>query len=328
MKSRALWSGLRWSLAFTGLALFLAVGVVSARGEGQAVGKTDGVKKIVFLAGGPSHGFGAHEHKAGCLLLAKWLSAGVPGVKTVVESGWPKDPSVLQDADTIVIFCDGGGGHLAMPHLKDLDALMKKGIGLVCLHYGVEIPKGEPGNYFLDWIGGYFETNWSVNPHWTAEYKSFPDHPITRGVKPFTINDEWYYHMRFPEGMKGVTPILTAVPPDSTRQGGDSTHGGNPTVRAEKGHAEHLAWALQRPDGGRGFGFTGAHNHWEWGCDSFRTVVLNGILWTAHGQVPAGGVPSKTPTVAELVANQDEPTPANFDEKRIEKQIEEWNGKK
>ena len=33
---------------------------------------------------------------------------------------------------------------------------MKKGIGLACIHYGVEVPKGAQGNYFLKWIGGYF----------------------------------------------------------------------------------------------------------------------------------------------------------------------------
>ncbi len=43
-----------------------------------------------------------------------------------------------------------------------------------------------------------------------------PEHPITRGVKPFKINDEWYYHMRFREEMEGVTPILTDLPPDAT----------------------------------------------------------------------------------------------------------------
>ena len=63
---------------------------------------------------------------------------------------------------------------------------------------------------------------------------------------------------------------------------------------------ELMAWAYERPDGGRGFGFTGAHYHWNWGCDSFRTVVLNGIVWTAGLEVPAGGVPSKTPTYEEL----------------------------
>ena len=81
----------------------------------------------------------------------------------------------------------------------------------------VEVPKDKGGPEFLDWIGGYFETFWSVNPHWDADFTSLPNHPITRGVKPFKIRDEWYYHMRFREGMKGVTPILTAVPPDQTR---------------------------------------------------------------------------------------------------------------
>ena len=38
-------------------------------------------KKIVFVAGKPSHGYGAHEHNAGCMLLAKELQAAMPGVE-------------------------------------------------------------------------------------------------------------------------------------------------------------------------------------------------------------------------------------------------------
>ncbi len=332
MKSRTVLSRVVFASLF---ALSLGLPLLS-RAEDPAArsSKVDGWKnfgvnrlerRVVFLAGRPSHGYAQHEHHAGCLLLAKCLNQGVPGVKTVVQDGWPKDPGILQDADTIVIFCDGGGGHLVMPHLKDLDRLMKKGTGLVCLHYAVEIPKGEPGDFLKSWIGGYYETFWSVNPHYMADFKSLPDHPVARGVKPFAIADEWYYHMRFQEDMKGVTPILTTVPPDSTRQGRDDAHGGNPTVRAEKGHAEHLAWAFERPGGGRGFGFTGGHFHWNWGNDNFRKVVLNAILWTAHREVPAGGVSSKTPTLAELEANQDKPKPANLDEKKLQKELDAWN---
>ena len=54
-----------------------------------------------------------------------------------------------------------------------------------------------------------------------------------------------------------------------------------------------MAWARQRPDGGRGFGFTGGHDHWNWGDDDFRKLVLNAIVWTAKLDVPAEGVPSK-----------------------------------
>ena len=174
-----------------------------------------------------------------------------------------------------------------------------------------------------DWIGGYYETFWSVNPFWTAHFTKLPDNPITRGVKPFAIEDEWYYHMRFLDHMEGVTPILTAVPPESTRDGPDGPHSGNPTVRAEKGKAEHVAWARVRPDGGRGFGFTGCHSHWSWASDDFRTIVLNGIAWVAKLNIPPGGVPSKTPTLEALEANQDKPQPKDFDRDKIRKVIEQ-----
>jgi len=84
------------------------------------------------------------------------------------------------------------------------------------MHYAVEVPIGRAGVLMREAMGGYFETHWSVNPHWTADFKSLPKHPITRGVKPFTQKDEWYFHMRFQPEMKGVTPILSAHPPKET----------------------------------------------------------------------------------------------------------------
>ena len=122
----------------------------------------------------------------------------------------------------------------------------KKASGSPILHYALD-PGKEFGPYLLDWIGGYYEQFWSVNPSWQADFKALPGHPITRGVKPFQVSDEWYYHMRFVEGMAGVTPILSAVPPDSTRKGPDGPHSGNAEVRARLGMAEHVAWAYERP---------------------------------------------------------------------------------
>ena len=83
-----------------------------------------------------------------------------------------------------------------------------------------------------------------------------------------------------------------------------------------------MAWAYQRPDGGRGFGFTGGHYHWNWGSDGFRTVVLNGIVWTAGLEVPAGGVPSKTPTFEELLQNLDKKPQGNFNADEVKKMLE------
>lgn len=286
------------------------------------------VKKIALIAGKPSHGYGAHEHRAGCLLLADALNkSGLPVKAEVYGPGWPADASVLNDAATIVIYADGGNNHPFNAHIEELDKLMKKGVGMVCVHYGVEVPKGTSGDAFLDWTGGYFEAHWSVNPHWTAEYGKFPEHPITRGVRPFSINDEWYYHMRFRSGMEGVTPILSALPPADTLKRPDGPHSGNPAVReaVAKGEAQHMAWARQRPDGGRGFGFTGGHDHWNWGHNDFRKLVLNAIVWTAGVEVPEGGVPSKPLTVDDLMANQDYPVPERFNPAAIEKMLEAWN---
>jgi type 1 glutamine amidotransferase len=252
-------------------------------------------KKIVLLAGGASHGSGDHEHRAGCLLFKACLDK-IPGVKTeVFTGGWPKDLTAFDGADAVVIYSDGGGGHpwVQGDRLKVLGDLAKKGVGLGCVHYAVEVPKDKGGKEFLDWIGGYFETDWSVNPFWVADFKTLPDHPVARGVKPFKQNDEWYYHMRFQPEMKGVTPILTAMPPRETLNRRDGPHENNPWVREAvltNQQPQHVMWIYDRPDGGRGFGFTGGHSHKFWGNENFRKPVLNAILWIAKAEVPANGV--------------------------------------
>lgn len=282
-------------------------------------------KKIVFIAGNPSHEYGGHEHNGGCMLLAKRLNeSGLPIETAVYDRGWPADPHVFDGAAEVVIYCDGGGGHVIMKHMDEFNAMIKKGVGIGCIHYAVEVPKGDAGKAITDAIGGYFETFYSVNPNWTASFKEIPKHPITRGVKPFSTHDEWYYHMRFNSDMAGVTPILTGVPPDSTRQGKDDAHGGNPDVRAGIGKnvPEHVMWCFERPNnGGRGFGLTGAHVHWNWSQDDFRKAVLNAIVWTAGLEVPENGVESKRPDAEELQQNlTGKKKPDNFD---VAKKIQE-----
>ena len=267
-------------------------------------------KSIVMIAGKPSHGPGQHEHNAGILLLKKCLEEGA-GAQVEIHSHlngeWPSAEE-LAAADTVVIYSDGGGGHPACQgdRLAQLDKEMKRGCGFLTLHYAVE-PTIEKGNReFLAWMGGCFEINWSVNPHWDANFKELPTHPISQGVEPFATNDEWYFYMRFRPGMEGVTPILSDVAPDSTMSRPDGHHSGNPAVRASvaKKEKQHVAWACERTDGGRGFGFTGGHFHAGWGNPNQRRLVLNAILWTAQVDVPTGGVVS-TVSEEDLKANLD-----------------------
>ena len=190
------------------------------------------------------------------------------------------------------MFCTGGNRHYAFQSPERTAALQKaaaRGAGLMFFHYCVE-PGAEAGRKeMLDWIGGYFETHYSVNPHWDADFTSLPTHPIARGVKPFKVRDEWYYNMRFREGMKGVTPILTAVPGPDTLTRPDGPHSGNPDVRAKAGKPTVVMWAYERPGGGRGVGFTGGHFHMNFADENFRKLALNALLWSAKVDVPKNG---------------------------------------
>ena len=63
---------------------------------------------------------------------------------------------------------------------------------------------------------------------------------------------------------------------------------------------QHVAWVSERDNGGRGFGFTGAHFHKNWANDDFRQVGLNAVAWIAGWEIPEGGVPSKAVPDEEL----------------------------
>jgi len=261
-------------------------------------------KKIVFIAGPDSHGKGEHEYNGGVTFLARKLKEALPETDTVVfHNGWPKDPAVLRQASTIILFCDGAEGHIIIPHLTEVESLMDNGTGFITLHFTMEVPKGSDAERFRDLAGGYFETNWSVNPFWIPEIKELPKHPITNGVKPFAIRDEWYYHMRFVRHDRNITPILKVLPPDSTLTRPEGSHTNNSYVRQavlKNKEPQTIAWAYERPKGGRAFGFTGGHIHANWQNDSFRMLVLNAIVWTAKGKVPPKGVITTTPDLKEL----------------------------
>ncbi|MBI5800631.1 MAG: NPCBM/NEW2 domain-containing protein [Verrucomicrobia bacterium] len=271
----------------------------------------DPPRKLIIIAGKPSHPPLMHEFRAGSLLLEKCLK-GVPGLTVEVHTnGWVRDEQSFAGADAVVIYSDGGGGHPAVQgnHKEIIGSLVKRGVGFGCMHYGVEVVPAQAGAEFTDWLGGHYENSFSVNPIWEPDFKSLPQHAITRGVQPFSTKDEWYFNLRFRDGMKGVTPILVARPSDAVRDGPYVyPKGPYPHIQAAKGRDETMMWAAERPDGGRAFGFTGGHFHLNWGNEAQRKIVLNALLWLAKVEVPRNGVESRI-TEAELMANLD-PKPA------------------
>lgn len=244
----------------------------------------DKLAKIVLVAGRQSHGPGDHEFFAGSAILMNLLKQ-TPGVFPVMaRDGWPKNPKTFEGAKAVVFYMDGGGGHpiLQKDHKDVVQKLIDDGVGFVNLHYAVEYPKSQ-SDHVLQWLGGYYETGFSTNPHWKANFQELPDHPITRGVKPFEIQDEWYFNIRFRPEDKAVVPILKSTPPDNVRR--------TEAAKQHPGRSEIVAWALEREKGGRSFGFTGGHFHRNWGDENFRRLVTNAILWSAKLDVPKNGAP-------------------------------------
>lgn len=240
--------------------------------------------KIVLMAGSPSNKPGQHEYFAGCALIMEWLKA-VPGVAPVlVADGWPKNEAVLDGARAVLLFMDGG---IKLPFLEEgrwkrMQALADSGTGLVVLHQGIDCP-ADRAEAFKQWFGAAFQPDIGCRGHWDVQFVSVPSHPITRGMQPFELlKDGWLYNLHF--ASQGVTPVLACPMPENSRKTADA--------KAHAGRDETVAWAYERPNGGRSFGFTGCDLHANWADANQRRLVLNGLLWSAKIEVPEGGVAS------------------------------------
>jgi type 1 glutamine amidotransferase len=251
--------------------------------------------KIVLIAGPVTgHPKDAHEYEKNVILLRHLIEAS-PDLKdkAIVEThfnGWPADEKTLDDADTILITSDGGD-HRLEDHpfyignrMETLARQMKRGCGLIQFHWSTFNPV-KSHDQITQWLGGYFdyETGTGTANKWRSAITTRADwlvepyatHPITRGVKPFKLKEEFYHHLRFNDDDKRLVPIVTIG----------------------KGDRQEwtVGWAVERSDGGRGFGFTGGHFFENWWNDDFRTLMLGAIAWTAKLEVPATGIRSTMP---------------------------------
>jgi type 1 glutamine amidotransferase len=244
---------------------------------------------------------GRHEHEKDLRMLAAALasSPNLKGVKTEIYVGKaPTDLSVYADAAAIVIESssdrDARETHPLFPpepettrhtydqatldFLKGIDARAKAGMGVVVFHYANWAEHWVARRYYLDWTGGLWVQGVSRNPvdQWTMTPKS-PDHPILRGVKEWSYRDEVFCRFHLPVDLKR-TELILATP-----------------AKAPTG-PQIASWAYEREGGGRGFVYGGVDFHDNLAkVEDYRRLLLNGIVWAAGMEVPAGGVQSTVP---------------------------------
>lgn len=246
-------------------------------------------KSVVFVAGTNFFKLGEHEYREGCTVLMDLARQNGMGATLALD--WPKQEQTLKGVDAVVLFFDGAAKHALLndDHRKQFQQLVDKGVGVIALHQGVDVPAElyEPAR---EWFGAVWEKGYSQRAHWVHKYETFPEHPVTRGVTPFSIDDGYLFKLRFVPKLEGVTPLLRTVSPTKP-------------VKLQDGSEDIVAWTYERPKGGRTFAFTGAHLHKSLAEEGYRRLLTNGILWAARSEVPAGGATVELePATLELPA--------------------------
>jgi hypothetical protein len=257
--------------------------------------------KIVLIAGAAVNKPGEHEYFAGSVLLMDWLKQTKGVWPVLVADGWPKNEAILDGAKAVVVYADTAD---KLPFLEParwahIKRLIDAGTGFVMLHQSADVP-ADRAEEIKSWLGAVWQKDTGCRGHWDMDFTEIPKHAITSGVTPFHVPfDGWLYNLQF---APGAIPLLAGPVPDKSRSTADAmTHVGRPEV---------VAWAYERPTGGRSFAFTGCHLHKNWSLESERRLVTNGILWTAKFEIPAEGAPVAF-NPASLTANLDaKPAPA------------------
>ncbi len=265
-------------------------------------------RKIILVAGETAKVdvLGHHDYLAGCQCLEVLLrqSAGVETVR--VNDGWPKDESVFDGAKSVVFYTDGGGkqAFLSSPErVAKLQSLMDAEVGLVLIHQAVDVPD-EHAVQVQSWLGGVYLKNKSSRGHWDSHHIEFPKHPIAQGVTPWKIKDGWLNGIQFVKPGQGIVPLVWSSKEYEEGRAGIEGH--------------IVAWGYERPRGGRSFGFTGLDAHSAWELPGLRQLIVNGVLWSAGGEIPTTGAPCQIEKTAldAMLTPREAPKPVKPTDKK------------
>lgn len=225
----------------------------------------DEPRKLLLVGQSPDgHPAGTHEYMPGVERLAKLLEPNNDLKITIANADepWPDGPRLIGETDGIVIFLsEGAKWCLADPRRHDaLTQLAVRSGGFVALHWAMGTRETEPIEPFLNLFGGchggpdrkYRVVRTELRP---AE----PIHPIATGLQPLQLREEFYYRLKFVDATPGVEPVMQAM---------------------IDGQPETVAWAWQRPDGGRSFGYSGLHFDDNWQLPEYPRLIKQAVLWT------------------------------------------------
>ncbi|MEX2188590.1 MAG: ThuA domain-containing protein [Pirellulales bacterium] len=256
-------------------------------------------KRLLLVGQGPDgHPPASHEFMAGLRVIEKSLR-GVEGLQVTTvkaDEPWKDGVQMLKQADGVVLYVSQGAKWMqADAGLYDaFTAFAARGGGIVALHWAVGAKDAKYIDGQLKLLGG---TRGGPQRKYTvADFDlrlPTPDHPIVRGIKPFAIRDELYYRLDFLPGAFGTAAATAAAAASAETANADEAK----KLKFDRifaatidGNDETVAWAWQRPDGGRSFGYVGMHFHDNWKLVEYRRLAAQAALWTLKMDVPEEGL--------------------------------------
>jgi len=224
--------------------------------------------KVLFVGKQPDHPFGSHMYMHTCGMLAKCLERN-GNIQSVVSSGWPDDEETLNGVNTIVVYTSPAAEFLLdASHRTQVTKLLDSGVGLVTLHWASSIKQENLqrlGPKWISYLGGTWVSNVGLHTGNSPLRQLVSNHPVCQGWKDYEIHDEYYLN---PTIGDDATPLLEVVVDEK------------PVI---------VGWAFERENNGRSYATTLGHFYRNFQQKSFRRMVVNAILWTAHAQVPPEG---------------------------------------
>ena len=304
------------------LACLVGTMFVGLQSHGKDTEPTAEKKKILIIRGKSTHKGDSHNNDQVGRMIKDKLEGSKYADSFEINTtlNYPKDLSLVEEADLIIISSDGGERHVLgnkkdpTKHMAHFDSVLKKNkTGLIVIHWATDAPSGGMGKLnegnaqmMMDWIGAvYYWVNKGDDPAssftWkfpTLDFKVNKDSPISNGLPDrFTMQDEYYFNFFNAEGGRNpgsdkVTFLHSANAPSSRAD----------IKKKENWREQAVYWSFERENEGRSVAMTSAHFYRTWMNPNFFQSFTNSVFWTLGMEVPEDGVDIPTPTAEELLS--------------------------
>lgn len=248
-------------------------------------------KRILLLGQKPDgHPAGTHEYLPGQRIL-KTILQRVPGVEVEIvqaDDPWTDGPELLAKADGVVLFVSEGAKWISADprRYEAFTKLAERGGGFTGIHWGIGTKDAKNIEPYVKLFGACHG-----GPDRKYKFTDFQvtlpgaEHPICSGLKPFEVNEEFYFTLKRAGAADGMLTPLAEI---NAAAAGDISGSSSPTPLM-------VSWAFERKDGGRSFGFSGLHYHRNWEREEYRRLMTQGVLWTTKVPVPKDGLNLSVP---------------------------------